>query len=131
MIVFCSAVFWAGLFLLFLKSFQFIASYIDLANTIVEYLFSMFFLSLLAMLLFSNGIIAYTALFRSQESAYLLTTPAATDRIFAHKFTEALAFSSWAFFLLGSPLLMAYGYSGGGSRIERGRPVPVTERSAS
>ena len=109
MIVFCSAVFWAGLFLLFLKSFQFIASYIDLANTIVEYLFSMFFLSLLAMLLFSNGIIAYTALFRSQESAYLLTTPAATDRIFAHKFTEALAFSSWAFFLLGSPLLMAYG----------------------
>ncbi|WP_337175517.1 hypothetical protein [Paludisphaera sp.] len=109
MIVFCSAVFWAGLFLLFLGSFQFIAGYVDLANMIVEYLFSMFFLSLLAMLLFSNGIIVYTALFRSREAAYLLTTPAPADRIFAHKFVEAIGFSSWAFFLLGSPLLVAYG----------------------
>lgn len=109
MIAFCSAVFWAGLFLLFLGSFQFIAGYVDLANTIVEYLFSMFFLSLLAMLLFSNGIIVYAALFRSHEAAFLLTTPASTDRIFAHKFAEAVGFSSWGFFLLGSPLLVAYG----------------------
>ncbi|MDG3002647.1 putative ABC transporter permease subunit [Paludisphaera mucosa] len=122
MIVFCSAVFWAGLFLLFLGSFQFVASYIDLANTIVEYLFSMFFLSLLAMLLFSTGIIVYAALFHSREATYLLTTPASTDRIFAHKFAEAVGFSSWGFFLLGSPLLVAYGLSikpptaiGGGS----------------
>ncbi|AMV38488.1 putative ABC transporter permease subunit [Planctomyces sp. SH-PL62] len=109
MIVFCSAVFWAGLFLLFLGSFQFIASFIDLANTLIEYLFSMFFLSLLAMLLFSTGIIVYAALFHSREAAYLLTTPASTDRIFAHKFAEAVGFSSWGFFLLGSPLLVAYG----------------------
>ena len=109
MIALCSAIFWAGLFLLFLGSFQFIALYVDLANTIVEYLFSMFFLSLLAMLLFSNAIIVFAALFRSREAAYLLTTPASTDRIFAHKFAEAVGFSSWGFFLLGSPLLVAYG----------------------
>lgn len=125
MIAFCSAVFWAGLFLLFLGSFQFIAGYVDLANTIVEYLFSMFFLSLLAMLLFSNGIIVYAALFRSREAAYLLTTPASTDRIFAHKFAEALGFSSWGFFLLGSPLLAAYGMTiRAGTSGEAGAPIP-------
>ncbi len=108
-ILFCSLVFWWGLFLLFLGGFQFIGIYLDLANTIVEYLFSMFFLSLLVMLFFSTGIITYTALFHSRESTFLLTTPASADRIFAHKFIEAIAFSSWGFFLLGSPLMVAYG----------------------
>ncbi len=109
MILFCSAVFWTGLFALFLGGFQFISLYVDLANTIVEYLFSLFFLSLLVMLFFSSGIIVYTALFHSREAAYLLTTPASTDRIFAYKFAEAIGFSSWGFFLLGSPLMVAYG----------------------
>ena len=104
MILFCSAVFWGGLFILFLGGFQFIGLYVDLANTIIEYLFSMFFLSLLVMLFFSTGIIVYTTLFHSREAAYLLTTPASTDRIFAYKFAEAVGFSSWGFFLLGSPL---------------------------
>src|SRR4051794_13659572 len=69
----------------------------------------MFFLSLLVMLFFSTGIIIYTTLFHSREAAYLLTTPSGTDRIFAHKFVEAVGFSSWGFFLLGSPLMVAYG----------------------
>jgi ABC-2 type transport system permease protein len=109
MILFCSAVFWSGLFILFLGGFQFISLYVDLANTLIEYLFSMFFLSLLVMLFFSTGIIVYTTLFHSREATFLLTTPASTDRIFAYKFTEAIGFSSWGFFLLGSPLMVAYG----------------------
>jgi ABC-2 type transport system permease protein len=109
MILFCSTVFWAGLFILFLGGFQFIGLYVDLANTLIEYLFSLFFLSLLIMLFFSTGIIVYTALFHSREAAFLLTTPASTDRIFAYKFVEAVGFSSWGFFLLGSPLMVAYG----------------------
>ena len=48
-------------------------------------------------------------LFHSREGAFLLTTPATTDRIFAYKFAEAVAISSWGFFLLGSPLMAAYG----------------------
>jgi ABC-2 type transport system permease protein len=109
MVLFCSAVFWGGLLVLFLGGFQFIGLYVDLANTLIEYLFSMFFLSLLVMLLFSNGIIVYSGLFHSREAAFLLTTPASTDRIFAYKFAEAIGFSSWGFFLLGSPLMVAYG----------------------
>jgi ABC-2 type transport system permease protein len=109
MIVFCSAVFWIGLFGLFLNGFRFIAVYVDLANTIVEYMFSVFFLSLLVMLFFSTGILTYTGLFQSREAAYLLTTPASADRVFAYKFVEAMGFSSWGFLLLGSPMMVAYG----------------------
>jgi ABC-2 type transport system permease protein len=109
MIVFCSAVFWAMLFGLFFKGFQFIGMYVDLVNTIIEYIFSMFFLSLMVMLFFSTGILTYTGLFQSREAAYLLTTPAQADRIFAYKFAEAIGFSSWGFLLLGSPMMVAYG----------------------
>ena len=61
------------------------------------------------MLFFSTGILTYTGLFQSREAAYLLTTPASTDRIFAYKFFEAIGFSSWGFLLLGSPMMVAYG----------------------
>jgi len=110
MIVICSAIFWSGLFVLFFGGFQFIKSFIpNLAGEFVEYIFSMFFLSLLVMLIFSAGIILYSGLFQSREAAYLLTTPASSDRIFAYKFFEAIAYSSWAFLLLGSPLMVSYG----------------------
>ncbi|MGO9921216.1 MAG: putative ABC transporter permease subunit [Isosphaeraceae bacterium] len=109
MIVFCSLVFWIGLFGLFLGGFEFIGLSDELFNAIFEYLFSMFFLSILIMLFFSTGIITYTGLFHSREGVFLLSTPATTDRIFAYKFAEAVAMSSWGFFLLGSPLMVAYG----------------------
>ncbi|HZW35072.1 MAG TPA: hypothetical protein VFF52_30390 [Isosphaeraceae bacterium] len=109
MILICSAIFWLGLFALFLGGFEFIGMNDELFNGIFESLFSMFFLSILVMLFFSTGIITYTALFHSREAAYLLTTPATTDRIFAYKFAEAVGLSSWGFFLLGSPLMVAYG----------------------
>ncbi len=109
MILFCSLVFWLGLFGLFVGGFEFIGLSDELFNAIFEYLFSMFFLSILVMLFFSTGIITYTGLFHSREGAFLLSTPATTDRIFAYKFAEAVAMSSWGFFLLGSPLMVAYG----------------------
>lgn len=111
MIVICSGIFWLGLFGLFFEGFHFIGMFVDLANTIVEYLFSVFFLSLLIMLFFSSGILTYTGLFQSREAAFLLTTPAQADRVFSYKFTEAIGFSSWGFILLGSPMLVAYGIS--------------------
>jgi len=109
MILFCSSVFWVGLFGLFFQGFHFVNIYLDLVNTIVESVFSMFFLSLLVMLFFSTGILTYTGLFQSREAAFLLTTPASSDRIFAYKFAEAVGFSSWGFLLLGSPMMAAYG----------------------
>lgn len=109
-IVSCSLIFWTGLFVLFFEGFQFLEKYLStVTNQIVEYLFSLFFLSLLFMLFVSTGIILYAALFRSREASFLLSGPAPTDRVFAHKFIEAMAFSSWGFLLLGSPMMVAYG----------------------
>lgn len=109
MIVACSAVFWTGLFGLFFEGFHFLGTFVKLSTEVVEYLFAMFFLSLLVMLVFSTGIIMYSSLFTSREAAFLLATPASCDRIFAHKFVQAMGFSSWGFLLLGSPMLVAYG----------------------
>jgi ABC-2 type transport system permease protein len=48
-------------------------------------------------------------LFHSPETAYLLTIPARTERIFLHKFQDAVLLSSWGFIILGSPVILAYG----------------------
>ncbi len=108
-ILFCSGVFWTLLFAFFYEGFGFLKSYLAVTNEIVEYIFSLFYLSLLVMLLVSTGIILYAGLFRSREAAFLLATPAPEDQTFAHKFIEAMAFSSWGFLLLGSPMMVAYG----------------------
>jgi ABC-2 type transport system permease protein len=104
-----SLIFWGVLFGLFYEGFQFLNSFLNATEEVVEYVFGIFFLSLLIMLVVSTGIILYAGLFHSREIGYLLSTPAADDRVFAYKFLEALAFSSWGFLLLGSPLLVAFG----------------------
>ena len=110
MILICSAIFWGGLFGFFFEGFLFLKSFIPvLSGEFVEVIFSMFFLSLLIMLIFSAGIILYSGLFQSREAAYLLATPASPDRIFAYKYLESLGYSSWAFLLLGSPMMVAFG----------------------
>lgn len=107
-----SALFWFGLFWLFADGFQFLATSLPHAPTrtrTIAAIFNLFFLSLLMMLIFSSGIIIYSGLFRSRETDLLLTLPISPQRVFAHKFHEAVLFSSWGFLLLGSPLLVAYG----------------------
>jgi ABC-2 type transport system permease protein len=79
------------------------------AGAIIGLLFDFLFLSLGVMLFFSTSIIVYSSLFHSPETAFLLSTPARADHVFAYKFQTAIAFSSWAFVLLGLPILLAYG----------------------
>jgi ABC-2 type transport system permease protein len=55
----------------------------------------------------------YGSLFHSPETAFLLTIPARTERIFLHKFQDAVLLSSWGFILLGSPVILAYGLVAG------------------
>ncbi len=69
----------------------------------------MFFVTLMAVLAFSSGIIFFGSLFRNREVAFLLTLPARIERVFLHKFQEAVFLASWGFLLLGSPMLLAYG----------------------
>lgn len=109
-IVFSSILVWGFVFLISLGGFAFLKQQqFDLGGGVVTMLFDLLFLALSALLVFSTGLILYSSLFNSPEAAFLLSSPAPADHIFAFKFQGALGFSSWAFFLLGSPILMAFG----------------------
>lgn len=110
-----SVLFWAGLFAIFYAGFEFVVKHVgtpgsDYHAKTVRFVFHLFFASLNVMLIFSAGIIIYGNLFYSPESRYLLTMPIRTERIVLHKFQEAVVYSSWGFFLLASPMMVAYGW---------------------
>jgi ABC-2 type transport system permease protein len=114
-ILLCSLVVWSGVFAGSIEGFTYLhKQHIPLAGGIVGTLFDLMFLTLAVLLIFSSGIILYSSLFSSAETSFLLSMPAAADQVFAYKFQGALAFSSWAFLLLGSPVLVAYGLVFGG-----------------
>lgn len=114
LVVLLSTLFWAGLFALFYGGFEFLVRFVGKPGAqnhalTVRFVFHLFFASLNVMLIFSSGIILYSGLFSSPETRFLLTTPARAERIVVHKFQEAVLFSSWGFFLLASPMIVAYG----------------------
>ena len=101
---------------MFLNGFGFLHMAIphpEMHDEMVHGIFGMFFAALMVMLIFSAGIILYGSLFHSPETAFLLTIPARTERIFLHKFQDAVLLSSWGFILLGSPVILAYGIIAG------------------
>ncbi len=102
---------WFGLFAMFHEGFVFVRSTLprDLHDPTMRVIFGMFFVTLMTMLAFSSGIILFGSLFRNREVAFLLTLPTRIERIFLHKFQEAVFLASWGFLLLGSPMLLAYG----------------------
>jgi ABC-2 type transport system permease protein len=114
LVVSLSLFFWCGLFVLFYEGFRFIVDKVGVAGATyhaqtVRLVFHLFFASLNVMLVFSSGIILYTGLYKSPEAEHLLTLPTRPERIVLYKFQEAVFFSSWGFFLLASPIMIAYG----------------------
>jgi ABC-2 type transport system permease protein len=110
-ILLCSVLIWGTLFAGSYEGFRFMQEgvHLPLDGDIALLLFDVLFLVLTVLLLFSGCIILYSSLFGSAETAFLLSTPASDDQVFAYKFQGAVAFSSWAFVLLGTPFLIAYG----------------------
>jgi ABC-2 type transport system permease protein len=106
----CSISIWAFVFFISFEGFSFMKQH-DLALTdrFVGLVLDLLFFSLGVFLVFSTGLILYGSLFTSAETAFLLSKPAAADQLFAYKFQGAVLFSSWAFLLLGGPILIAYG----------------------
>ena len=118
LVIALSLFFWVGLFALFYKGFDFVVRYVESPGApyhaqTMQFVFSLFFLSLQVMLIFSSGIILYGGLYPSRETAYLMTLPVRDERLVYYRFQEALLFSSWGFFLLTSPMLLAYGIVAG------------------
>jgi ABC-2 type transport system permease protein len=109
-IVFSSLLVWCGVFGASLLGFHHLLSQkIPFAGGILGTIFDMLFLGLGVMLIFSTSIILFSSLFSAPEARFLLSTPAAADQVFAYRFQGAVAFSSYAFVLLGSPILLGYG----------------------
>jgi len=110
-ILFCSSVVWCFVFAISWGGFLFLQREVGvpLTGEIVGVLLDLLFLSLAVLLVFSSGLILYGSLFTSPETAFLLAGPVTADHVFAYKFQGAVAFSSWAFLLLGAPILIAYG----------------------
>ena len=115
LVISLSVAFWIGLFVLFYNGFSFVVDHVGRpgahyhAHT-VRFVFSLFFLSLQVMLVFSAGIILYGGLYPSRETAYLMTLPVRDERLVYYRFQESVLFSSWGFILLASPMLAAYGW---------------------
>ena len=110
-ILFCSALIWFTLFFLSWQGFHELKVRwrFHLDERLFEVLFNVMFFALAVLLIFSTGIILYSSLFSAAESVFLLSGPVPAEHIFRYKFQGAIAFSSWAFVLLGSPILLAYG----------------------
>ncbi len=110
-IVLCSLIIWGLLFMVSWRGFHELRARWDvmLNGKLLATLFDFLFLALTLMLTFSTAIILYSSLFASAETSFLLAGPVPEDRIFAYKYQGAVAFSSWAFILLASPILIAYG----------------------
>ena len=109
-----SLFFWFGLFTLFFEGFEFVVEHVGPPGAsyhaqTIRFVFHLFFASLNVMLVFSSGIILYTGLYNSPETEFLLTQPVRAERLVLYKFQEAVFFSSWGFFLLASPMMIAYG----------------------
>jgi ABC-2 type transport system permease protein len=92
--------------------FIYLGQYPDFQEIMSRYLFSMYFLTMLLMLTFSNAVIAFGGLYRSRETHLLMSLPLRPCTIYTFKTLETVLFSSWAFLVLGLPLLTAYGLYG-------------------
>ncbi len=104
--------FWLGMLFAFLDGFRFIDTLPEFKPIILNLLFALFFAALTLMLTFSNGVVSYSSLFRSDETEFLFSSPLQPQNIFVYKLGEGLVFSSWAFLFLGLPLIVAYGHNG-------------------
>jgi ABC-2 type transport system permease protein len=115
-IILCSAFVWGFVFIISWLGFDFLhqEEWRLPVPAIIGIVFDLLFLALGLFLVFSSGLILYGSLFSSAETSFLLSQPVAADQVFAYKYQGAVGFSSWAFLLLGAPVLIAYGMVWGG-----------------
>ncbi|MBN3038059.1 MAG: hypothetical protein JW869_01420 [Candidatus Omnitrophica bacterium] len=102
----------AGGFFLFWKALEFFDNLGGVGIIVVNRLFYLYFMGLFFMLVFSNIIISYATIYRSPEVKFFLKHPLTYSKIFMVKFLESMGLSSWAFFFILGPFLLAFGIHG-------------------
>ena len=104
-----SILFWFSLYWLSLRGMHEVRRMAQQhADELIGGMFHIFYLSLGVMLLFSNAIITYTSFFKARETGFLMALPVRAESLFLYRLGESIAFSSWAFVFLGTPLTAAY-----------------------
>ncbi len=103
-----SCFFTGGLFF-FYRIFSYLGGLRDIGFLLMNKLVSLGFLAIFMMLVISNIVTSISTLYRSRETAFLLSTPTAYQKVFTVKFIDNIFFSTWAVLLLGLPLILAYG----------------------
>jgi len=117
----CAFGLWLGAFFLFKEGFEFLmrfgadvsGSARGIGSIVLTRMLGVLALAVFFMLIFSNVLVSFSTLYRSREVAYLLHAPISFRTLFVARFFECIAFSSWALAYLGSPLILAYGYTTG------------------
>lgn len=115
----CAIGFWIGFFFLFKEGFQWLLDFgagvggsgRGIGSIILVRMLGVLMLTVFLMLVFSNILVAFSTLYRSREVNYLLQAPMSYRAFFVSRFVECVLFSSWALAYLGSPLMLAYGYT--------------------
>lgn len=100
--------FWLLMLAMFLDAFMFLRSFRTIGLILLDYLFAFFFVSLLVMMTISNAIIAYTSIYRSEETTFLFALPIRAENTFAYRGSDSIAFSSWGMATLVVPMILAY-----------------------
>lgn len=88
-----------------------LSQFVGLGAIVLDRMLYLFFAFLFLMLVFSNMIIGYSSLFKSQETQWMLTLPVPHTEVFRWKLLETTVLASWAFLFLSAPLIFAYGVS--------------------
>jgi ABC-2 type transport system permease protein len=107
---------WVGAFFLFHWGFEFMLNFggrgggeFNFGHLLMGRMLSILALSIFLLLVFSNVLVAFSTLYRSRETGYLLQAPFTFYQLFYVRFIECAAFSSWSLLFLGSPMMLAYG----------------------
>jgi ABC-2 type transport system permease protein len=103
--------YWFAAYAIFYMGFRHLAEVPGLQVLVLDRMLYLFFAFLFLMLVFSNMIIGYSTLFKSQETQWMLTLPVRSLDVFRWKLMETTLLASWAFLFLSAPLIAAYGHA--------------------
>lgn len=101
--------FFGGSFFFFYRIFNYLSGLQDIGLLLINKIITLGFLAIFIMLIISNIVTSITTLYRSRETAHLISTPIPHKDVFTVKFIDNVLFSTWAVLLLGMPIIFAYG----------------------
>ncbi len=116
-ILFFVILLWGGAFVASYEALGFLKSFdpsqspsgSTIGAIVMVRMLSLFFMMVFLMLVFSNVLIAFSTLYRTEEVDYLMASPVGVCELFTARFAECLFMSSWAVVFLGTPLMLSYG----------------------